>query len=78
MKRFAHRIQSSDKRPVQYSTHNTRLFPLSSVASSARGTANSVSESDGVSEGVGPQQTLLFCLFEGPRRAFDAFVMFWI
>ena len=32
----------------------------------------SESESDGVSDGVGSRQTLLFRLFEGPRRAFDA------
>jgi hypothetical protein len=30
-----------------------------------------VSESDGVSGGVGFRQTLLFRLFEGPRKAFD-------
>jgi hypothetical protein len=31
-----------------------------------------VSESDGVLERVRSWQTLLFNLFEGPRRAFDA------
>jgi len=31
-----------------------------------------MSESDGVSDGVGSRQTLHFRLFEGPRRAFDA------
>jgi hypothetical protein len=31
-----------------------------------------VSESDGVSDGVGSRQTLLFHLFDGPRRAFGA------
>jgi hypothetical protein len=31
-----------------------------------------VSEFDGVSGGVGSRQTLLFRLFEGPRRTFDA------
>jgi len=31
-----------------------------------------VSESDGVSDRVGSLQTLLFRLFEGPRRALDA------
>jgi hypothetical protein len=63
---FAHRIHSSpllcsDKRPVQ----NTQS--ASSVELSARGTASSLSESDGVSDGVGSRQTLLFRLFEGPR-----------
>jgi hypothetical protein len=31
-----------------------------------------VPESDGVSDGAWSRQTLLFRLFEGPRRAFDA------
>jgi hypothetical protein len=71
---FAHRIHSSplwssEKRPVQ----NTQSASFSSsVESSARGTASSVSESDGVSDVVGSHQTFLFLLFEGTRRAFDA------
>jgi hypothetical protein len=43
-----------------------------SVESLARGTVISVSESDGMSDGGGSRHTLLFRLFEGPRRAFDA------
>jgi hypothetical protein len=35
------------------------------------GAASSMSESEGVSGGAGFRQTLLFRLFEGPRRAFD-------
>jgi hypothetical protein len=31
-----------------------------------------VSEYDEVTDGVGSQETLLFCLFEGQGRAFDA------
>ena len=72
---ISHIIQSSplwsyEKRPVQ----NTQSASCSSssVRSSAKGTARSVSECYGVSDGVGSQQTLLFRLFEGPRRAFDA------
>jgi hypothetical protein len=73
---FTHRIHSSplwssEKRPVQ-NTQSAPCSPSSSVESLARGTANSVSESDGTSDGVGSWQTLLFRLFEGPRRAFDA------
>jgi hypothetical protein len=34
-----------------------------------KGTAISVSESNGVSDGVGCRQTLLFRFYEGPRRA---------
>jgi hypothetical protein len=80
LKHFAHRIQSSpvrssEKQPVQY-RQSASCSSSSSVASSAWGTANLVSESDGVSDGVGTQQTLLFRLFEGPRRAFDAFGIF--
>jgi hypothetical protein len=62
------------QRNDQYRTRNQRLpAPQSpSVESSAWGTASSVSESDGVSDGVGSWQTLLFDLFEGLRTAFDA------
>jgi hypothetical protein len=35
-------------------------------------TVRSMSETDGLSDGVGSRQTLLFRLFEGPRRAFGA------
>jgi len=35
-------------------------------------TVRSVSQSDGVSDGVGSRQTLPFRLFERPRTAFDA------
>jgi hypothetical protein len=70
---FAHRIQSfplwySEERPIQYRHSAPRS---SSVESSAKGTASSVSASDGVSDVAGSLQTLLFRLFEGPRRAFD-------
>jgi len=75
LKCFAHRIHSSplwslEKRPVQYtqSASCSSLF----VESPAKGTARSVSESDGVTGGDGSRQTLLFRCFEGPRRAFDA------
>ena len=75
LKCFIHRIHSSqlwssEKWPV----HNTQSASCSSssVESSATRTARSASESDGVSNGVGSQQTLFFRLFEGPRRAFDA------
>jgi len=75
LKHFAHPIHSSalwssEKRPVQ-STQSASCSS-SSVESSAKGTARSVSESDGVSGGVGSRQTVLFRLFEGPRRAFSA------
>ena len=43
----------------------------SSLESSGKGIVRSVSESDGVSDRVGSWQTLLFRLFEGPRRTFD-------
>ena len=75
MKYFAHRIHSStlwssEKRQV----HNTQSASCSSssVESSAKGTVRSVSESDGVTDEAGFRQTTLFCLSEGPRRAFDA------
>jgi hypothetical protein len=45
---------------------------ISYIESSVKGTASSVSESDGVSDGVGCRQTLLFRLFEGIRTALDA------
>jgi hypothetical protein len=74
LKHFAHHIQSSplwssEKRPVQNKQSASCIS--SYVESSAKGTARSVSESYGVSDGVGSQQTLLFCLLEGPRRAFN-------
>ena len=59
-------LQRNDK----YITHYQRSS--SSVESPAKGTVRSVSESDGVTDEVGSRQTTLFCLFEGPRRAFDA------
>ena len=43
-----------------------------SIESSEKGTARSVSESDGVSDRTRSRQTLLVRLFEGPRREFDA------
>jgi hypothetical protein len=51
-------------------------FSSSPVESSAKGTARSVSEYDGVSDGVGSRKTLLFRPFEGTRRAFDASRLF--
>jgi hypothetical protein len=60
--------------PEKRSVQNIQSAPCSSSSSvklSVRGTASSVSKSDGVSDGVGSRQTLLFCLFEGPRRAFN-------
>jgi len=74
LKYFAHRIHfsplwSSEKRSVQYTQWGSCYS--SSVESSAKGTARSVSESHGVSDGVGSRQTLLFRLFEG-RRALNA------
>ena len=75
LKYFTHRIHSStlwslEKRTVR----NTQSASCSSssVESSAKGTVRSVSESNGVLDGVGSRQTTLFRLFEGPRRAFDA------
>ena len=61
---------SSEKRPVQ----NTQSASCSSssVELSAKGTARSVSERVGVSDGVWFSQTLLFRLFGGPRRTFNA------
>jgi len=57
---------SVEKRPVPASCSS------SSAESSSKGTARSVSESDGVSDEVGSRQNLLFRLFEGPKGAFDA------
>jgi hypothetical protein len=75
LKCFAYLIHSSplwslEKRPV----HDTQSASCSSssVESSAKGTVNSVFESDGVSDEVESRQTLLYRLFEGPRKAFDA------
>ena len=75
LKCFAQRIHSyplwsSEKRPI----HSTQsAFGSSfSIASSAKGTARAVFESDGMSDGVGSRQILLFRLLEGPRRAFNA------
>jgi hypothetical protein len=62
-------LHSGLQRNDQCRTHDQCL---SSVESSARETGSSVSESDGVSDGDGSRQTLLFHLFEGPGRAFDA------
>jgi hypothetical protein len=64
-------LWSSEKRPVQ-NTQSASCSSSSSVESSSRGTASSVSQSDGVSDGVGSRQTLIFLLFEGPRTAFDS------
>jgi len=75
-KHFAHRILSSplwssEKRPVQ-NTKSMSCSSSSSIESSVKGTARSVSESDGVSDRVGSWQTHVFRSFEGPRRTFDA------
>jgi len=75
LKYFAQRIhsspqRSSEKRPVQYTQSSS--CSSSSLESSAKGTDRSVSESDGVSDGAGSRQTLLFRLFEGPTREFNA------
>jgi len=76
LKHFAHRIHSStlwssEKRPVQ-NTQSASCSLSPSVESSEKGTAKSVSECHGESDIVGPRQTLLFRLFEGPRRTFEA------
>jgi hypothetical protein len=60
-----------EKRSVQ-NIQSATCSSSSSVELSVRGTASSMSKSDGVSDGVGSWQTLLFRLFEGPRRTFDA------
>jgi hypothetical protein len=59
------------QRNDQYRTQSASCSS-SSVELSVKGTSRSVSESDGMSDGVGSRQTLLFCHFEGPRRAFNA------
>jgi hypothetical protein len=64
-------LWSSEKRPVQ-NTQSVSCSSSSSVESSSRRTVNSASKYDGVSDGVGSRKTLLFRLFEGQRRAFDA------
>jgi hypothetical protein len=76
MKYFAHRthsspLWSSGKRPMQntQSASCSLSFP---VESSATGTPSSVSESDGVLDGVESRQTLLYRLFKEPRTAIDA------
>jgi hypothetical protein len=71
LKHLAQRIQSSplwssEKRPVQNKQSASCIS--SYVQSSTKGTARSVSESDGVSDGVGSWHTLLFRLFEGPKE----------
>jgi len=63
-------------RETPSAVQNTQsAYCSSSVESSSKGTDRSVSEFDGVSDGVRSRQTLLFRLFEGPRRAFDASVL---
>jgi len=66
LKYFAHCIHisplwSSEKRPIRNT--QSASFSSSSVESSAKGTVRSVSESDGLLNGVGSQQTTLFHLF---------------
>jgi hypothetical protein len=58
-------------RPSQ-NTQSASCSSSSSLESSASLTASSVSESDRVPDGVVSRQTLLFRLFEGPGRAFNA------
>jgi len=67
VKRFAHRIHSSpvwssEKRSVQNTQSASCSF--SSVEYSEKGTARSVSESDGMTDRVGSRQTLLFRLLK--------------
>jgi len=69
-------LWSSDKQPVQ-NTQSASFSSSSSVESSAKVTVRSLSEYYEVSDGVWSRQTLLFRLFEGPRRAFDANQLVW-
>jgi hypothetical protein len=60
-------LRSSEKRPVQNS--QSASFSSSSVETSAKGTVRLVSESDGMSDGVGSRQTLLFRILYSVDRA---------
>ena len=66
-------LQSGLKRNDQYITQNQRLVPHI-FPSNRQGNEQlrQCPNVNGVSDGVGFRQTLLFLLFEGPRRAFDA------